>query len=114
MSDNETQRALGRIEGFNAQILEKLDRLSVELGDHRNDDQRNFSSVRKLLDEKISDQNKTREAHLIVQDKKLDQLKQEQDRAKGAGWVIIGLLSALATFLGTAVIAALSGHIRIS
>ncbi len=109
---DEVQRALGRIEGANAQILEKLEKLSQELGDHRNDDQRSFSSVRKLIGDKITEQETARATLLGQQDIKLDRLKQDQDRAKGAGWVIIGLLGALATFLGGAVIAALGGHIR--
>lgn len=109
---DEVQRALGRIEGTLGEILKAQGRLSTELGDHRNDDQRSFSSVRKLIADKITEQDTAREAHLSQQDKKLDHLKQDQDRAKGAGWVIIGLLGALATFLGGAVIAALGGHIK--
>jgi hypothetical protein len=111
MSDD-VQRALGRIEGTQGEILKKLEKLSGELGDHRNDDQRSFSSVRSLIDRKISDQDDAREAHFAQQDTKLDALKQQQDRARGAGWVILGLLSALATFAGGAVIAATGGHIR--
>jgi hypothetical protein len=113
MSDpEEVQRALGRIEGTQGEILRKLNSLSNELGDHRNDDQRNFSSVRNLIDRKITEQVTLRENHLNDQDQKLEQLKQDQDRAKGAGKVILGLLGALATFVGGAVIAASGGHIR--
>lgn len=110
--DSELQRALGRIEGAQNQILVKLDKLYIEFGDHKNEDQRNFSSIRALLDRKLEEQNLLRETHLSEQDVKLDQLKQDADRAKGAGWVILGLLASLATFLGASVIAALSGHIR--
>ncbi len=111
MSDD-VQRALGRIEGTQGEILKKLEQFSGELGDHRNDDQRSFSSLRKLIADRIAEQDTLRENHLSKQDDKLDKLKQEQDRERGAGWVILGLLSALATFVGGAVIAATGGHIR--
>lgn len=109
MSDpEEVQRALGRIEGTLGEILRKQNSISTELGDHRNDDQRNFSSLRNLIDRKITEQVTLRGE----QDEKLEALKQDQDRAKGAGKVILGLLGALATFVGGAVIAASGGHIR--
>lgn len=112
MSEDNVQRALGRIEGAQAQILAKLDSMTEDLGNHKNDDQKNFSSIRALFFTKLDEQNVTREAHLGAQDKKLDALKQDSDRAKGAGWVILGLMGALATFVGGAVIAALSGWIK--
>jgi hypothetical protein len=49
MSDENVQRALGRIEGTQTQILEMLDKLSESFGEHKNEDQRNFSSVRALF-----------------------------------------------------------------
>lgn len=111
MSDD-VQRALGRIEGTQGEILKKLDSMQGDLGQHKNEDQKNFSSIRALFFAKLDEQNTTREAHLGAQDKKLDALKTDSDRAKGAGWVILGLLGALATFVGGAVIAALSGWIK--
>lgn len=114
MSDEvNVQRALGRIEGQQAQILEKLDRLADDFGQHKQDDQRNFSSVRTLFFTKLDEQNTVREKHLGEQDEKLDGLKQDADRAKGAGWAILGLLGGLATFVGGAVLAVLSGFINV-
>lgn len=112
-TDENVQRALGRIEGTQAQILAKLDRMVEDLGAHKNEDQKNFSSVRALFFTKLDEQNVTREAHLGAQDKKLDMLKQDADRAKGAGWAILGLLGGVATFIGGAVISVLSGWVHI-
>ena len=110
---DEVQRSLGRIEGTQTQILQKLEALETSFGDHRNDDQKNFSEVRSLVYTKFNQQEELRETHLSAQDKNIAALKRDSDRAKGAGWVILGLLSALATFLGGVVIAALSGHINL-
>lgn len=109
MSDENVQRALGRIEGTQTQILQALKDLTESFGEHKNEDQRNFSSVRNLVYTEMKKNDETREKHLSEQDEKLDGLKQDADRAKGAGWVILGLLGALATFVGGAVIAVLSG-----
>lgn len=111
--DENTQRALGRIEGTQTQILAKLDRLAADFGEHKHEDQKNFSSIRVMIDRKIEEQNDVRETHLDEQDTKLAVLKQDADRAKGAGWVILSLLGALATFVGGAVIAATTGLINI-
>lgn len=120
VSDSETQRALGRIEGTQSQILKKLEELTNGFGDHKNEDQKNFSSVRRLVfDQKdeilanIKDGNADREIHLNEQDTKLDALKQDADRAKGAGWVILGILGGIATFIGGSVIAVIAGIIKI-
>jgi hypothetical protein len=110
---DDVQRALGRIEGTQSQILAELKSLRSDFCEHKNDDQRNFSGVRKLFFEKLEEQNKTRENHLGEQDRKLDALKQDSDRAKGAGWVILGLLGGLATFVGGAVLAVISGWIKV-
>ncbi len=107
------QRSMGRIEGTQAQIIAKLDAMIINHINHENDDRKNFSSVRTLLETKMAEQNNMRESHLELQDKKLALLQQAQDRARGAGWVIIGLLGAVATFLGGAVIAAIDGHIKV-
>lgn len=110
--DNDVQRSLGRIEGTQSQILQKLVALEASFGDHRNDDQKNFSEVRRLVYDKFAEQETLREDHLGKQDENIEKLKRDSDRAKGAGWVILGLLGALATFVGSAVIAALSGYIK--
>lgn len=108
----EIQRSMGRIEGTQAQIIAKLDAMIISHITHEDDDRRNFTALRTMFDNRLSEQNTLRESHLGAQDVKLDLLKQDQDRARGAGWMILGLLGALATFVGGAVIAATGGHIR--
>jgi hypothetical protein len=113
MPDENVQRALGRIEGTQAQILAKLDRLSKDFGDHKNDDQKNFSSVRALFFSKIDEQNVLRERHLGEQDQKLDALKEDSDRAMGAGVVILWMLGGLATAGGAAALAIWTGWVNL-
>lgn len=119
MENNIVQRALGRIEGTQTQILAELKNLRENFGDHKNEDQKNFSSVRRLVADQqeairkaFDAQAVARNQHLNEQDVKLDALKQDSDRAKGAGYVIIAIIGALATFVGGAVIAVLSGWIK--
>ncbi len=117
---DEVQRSLGRIEGAQAQILAEMQKLRSDFGDHKNDDQVSFSAVRALvftqrdeLRKQFEENDRSRNQHLNEQDIKLDAIKQDSDRAKGAGWVILSLLAALATFVGGAVIAVLSGWVKI-
>lgn len=114
--DDRVQRSLGRIEGMQGQILTELKAMRDDLGAHKNEDQRNFSAVRQLVYTKFDEQSVERNTHLAAQDEKLDGLKRDADRAKGAGVVIISILSilgTLATFVGTAVIAAITGHLKL-
>lgn len=113
MQDADTQRSLGRIEGTQDQILAELKQLRSDFGDHKNDDQRNFSSLRSLVYDKNREQNEARELHLSEQDKAIGQLKQDSDRARGAGWAIISILGAFATFIGGAVLAVVQGWIKV-
>lgn len=113
MGDIVLERALGRIEGTQAQILLELRQLRNDFGEHKNEDQKNFSSVRNLVYGELKKQDIEREAHLAEQDKKLDALKEDSDRAKGAGWAILGLLGGLATFVGGAVLSVVEGWIKI-
>lgn len=111
MSDGEVQRSLGRIEGTQEQILAELKTMREDFGAHKNEDQRNFSSLRKLFFEKLEEQDETREKHLAAQDAVLAELKTDSDRAKGAGWVILGLLGGLASLVGSAVLAVVKGWV---
>lgn len=99
--EKDLQRAVGRIEGQLGEITNKLNAMIVNHIQHEDDDRRDFGDLRSLLSNNIAQQ-----------DKKISAVKEDQDRAKGAGWVILGLLGALATFVGGAVIAATGGHIR--
>lgn len=119
-SDADMQRSLGRIEGTQSQILSELRRLGENFSEHKNEDQKNFSSVRAMVYEHrnevkaiLDTQSAEREAHLDAQDVKLSGLKTDSDKAKGAGYVIIGIMGALATFVGTAVIAAFTGWVHL-
>jgi hypothetical protein len=100
----DVQRALGRIEGKH---------LSDDFNDHKNDDQKNFSSIRVMMDRRMGESNTSREAHLKTQDVKLDALKETQDKARGAGWVILGIMSALAASVGGLVMSIISGHLKV-
>lgn len=117
--DQGVQRSLGRIEGDIRQILTELKNIRDDFGDHKNDDQKNFSLARTSNDQLRADMlagfsnaDNARGQHLGEQDVRLERIERDANRAKGAGWVILGLLGSLATFLGAAVIAALSGHIK--
>jgi hypothetical protein len=109
----DVQRALGRIEGKQELILGKLNDLSDDFNDHKNDDQKNFSSIRVMMDRRMGESNTSREAHLKTQDVKLDALKETQDKARGAGWVILGIMSALAASVGGLVMSIISGHLKV-
>lgn len=105
---DEIQRSLGRIEGALESMSAKLDAVRGDLGDHKADDQRNFSSLRNTMRAQFDANEQARNQHLNEQDHKLDALKQANDFAKGAGWVVLSVI----TFLGAAVLAALSGWIK--
>jgi hypothetical protein len=47
-----------------------------------------------------------------MQDVRLERIERDSNRAKGAGWVILGLLSSFAVWFGGTVYAALSGHVK--
>lgn len=94
-TNDEIQRSLGRIES-------SIERLINDFGDHRNDDQRNFSALR--LD--INAERAARQGSVA-------DLKQDNDRARGAGWVILGILAALATVVGGCVIAVFAGWVKV-
>ena len=97
MSLNEIQRALGNLDGKMDQMLREQERVSKELLAHKGEDRENFQIIG---------------SRFGVLAMEISGMKQDQDRAKGAGWVIIGLLGSVAAFIGSAVIAALSGHIK--
>jgi hypothetical protein len=81
--DIEVQRSLGRIEGVQEQILNEL----------------------KATRESLA-------AHIASDAKEFNALKADRDRAKGAGWVILGMLGSLAAFVGSAVVAVLGGWLK--
>jgi len=130
MSESNTDRVLGDIQGTQRQILTEIERFREDFREHKIDDQEHFSALNDKLQVQASsvrtalvEQARTVQEALTAraekeddragkQDEKLAAIKEDADRAKGAGWVILGLLGALATFVGGAVIAALSGWLQ--
>jgi len=110
---DEVQRSLGRIEGTQTRILDELTKLRDDFGAHKADDQRNFSSLRVDMKSQFEANDRARNEHLTEQDTKLDIIQRDSDRAKGAGWAILGIMGLLASLVGGAVMAALSGWIKI-
>src|SRR5665213_3036235 len=111
MPDLEVQRSLGRIEGDIAQLLREFANHRIEFALHQKQDLQSLEVLAKTLAQQrdamgigFKEQEKARNQHLNEQDVKLDILKEDSAKAKGAGWVILGLLGSLATFLGAAVI----------
>jgi len=98
----DVQRALGRIEGKQSQILDELQNLRSDFSAHKADDLENFSKVRGL----VFQQRDVGAAQVKL-------LSDQRERVKGAGAVILAMLGALATFVGSAVIAVLSGAIKL-
>lgn len=99
MSSDEVQRSLGRVEGLLESILKKMEDFEKNLGDHKNDDQKVFSSIRLQLNELA-----LANAGLQGQD----------DNIRTIGKYILGIFGGLAMLLGSAIVAALTGHIRIT
>jgi hypothetical protein len=116
----EIQRSLGRIETAQLEAREEFRRglkdLKAEFASHKQDDQKAFSSIRVALTEQRSE----REGHLNEQDKKLgalavvnERLQVQDENTKTIGKWIIGAFGSLALLLGSAAVAAFSGHIKI-
>jgi hypothetical protein len=75
----DVRQALGRIEGAQGQILASMTDLASAFAAHKAEDQKNF-----------------------------DALRQDSDRAKGASWVILGVLGVAVTLLGAVFLPLLS------
>lgn len=124
MSDNvlmQIQRSLGRIESEQAamrrDIQTNVDMLRSEFGSHKDDDLRNFSAIRIAIQE----EGQRREDHLHDQDKKLSaietlgsNLQLQDENTRAIGKYIIAFIGSVTLLVGTAVIAALRGHIHIN
>ena len=117
---HEVQRALGRIEGrleeLQGEVRTGLKDIRQEFSLHKNDDQKNFSSLRNSLKESSI----IREQHLATQDAKLEEialanqdLKTQNEAAKALGKYVLGIFGAAAAIAGTAVFGLFKGHINI-
>lgn len=105
----EIQRSLGRIEGEQKATRKEMERgfqsLRDDLGDHKNDDQRSFSSIRVSLRE--------HDERLGVIAVANTRLQEQDENTKTIGKWVIGAFGSFVAMLGTAVVAALTGHIKI-
>ena len=91
----ELQRSLGQMEGSMKQFLS-------ELQTHRDEARKNFDDLERLIKEEV-------EARI----KSVGALKQDNDRARGAGWAILAILGTLASIVGGCVIAVVGGWIKV-
>lgn len=128
---DDVQRALGRIEGTQVQILAMLKSVDDRFAEHVQADQVNFSSVRSLvytqrdeLKAQFSEQDRmrnsqfeaqavARDAHLGEQDAKLDGLIAQRNVQKGVGIAIVSISGALLTIIGSSVLALVEGWIKL-
>lgn len=116
----EIQRALGRVEqgqkSLRDDIVNGLRDLKNEFSEHKNDDQRNFSDLNVTLREEVSKRD-TLLGSMGGEIGKLaianGKLQTQDENTKTIGKWIIGVFTSLFLLVGSAVIAALSGHIKI-
>lgn len=88
---DDVQRSLGRIEGTQQQILNAISGLQTEFAAHKLEDEQRF----------------------VAYGKTVTDLAQDNNRAKGVGYVILALVSAGATALGTSFYAAISNWFKL-
>jgi hypothetical protein len=109
MSENSTLeliRALGRVEGMQNQILSSVNSLQTKFGDHINEDQKAFSSMRTtitdqraILESQFEKQSNERNYRLDAQDKKLDEIYSYIQWAKGFAYPLAGLIGLIGLVL---------------
>lgn len=116
----EIQRTLGRLEsgqvGMREDFNNGLRALKDEFSSHKNDDQANFSSIRVAMKE----EGEKYDGHMGAVVGKVQELaiangklQTQDENTKTIGKYIIGVFGSLVLMVGSAVIAALSGHIKI-
>lgn len=111
MVDGESfSRSLGRLEGMAEAILKRMDSLDVGFAAHKEDDQRNFSSLRLL----IQTTRKEIDEHLSTQDVANERLKAQDENTRAVGKWILTVFAGLATLVGSAVVAALTHHLTLN
>lgn len=116
MSNDEVQRSLGRIEGAQNQILSELAKFRVDFGDHLNADQAGFSAARTMITaqreevrQQFEENDARRDKRFAEQDVKIDKLQAAVNRAKGAIWVIMGLVTTFGTIVAGVAVAVITG-----
>lgn len=109
---SEVQRALGRVEGAQEELLNKMNAIIESFVRHEESDRVEFSASRAALASAMRDLNAAREAQFAGLQASIDELKADRAFAKGAGWVIVAILGACVTFIGSAVVGVLRGTIK--
>lgn len=119
MPENEIQRALGRIEGTQDRLLSEFEQFRKAMTEHMDMDKVQFeilhsriTELRKYSESRFVDQTDDRARHLGEQDIKLDALKEKQDKAMGAGWVIMGILGMCVACIGAMALAIFERWLR--
>ncbi len=90
------QRALGRIEGSQQQLLDEFKRFHAEFIQHVVDDKHGFESTYRRMDEQISERNKM----LSDQAKKIEELSEAKSKMQGIQYVVFSASWLLASLLG--------------
>ncbi len=120
-------RAIGRIEGQqknidgqNKQIIDKLNAIIVDAFNHMQDDKRDFAQIRELIDKRVEKERDESDADRAGQDtviadlcERVAALEKQNAKEQGIGVVVLALLAALASGIGTIVLSLFTGHITV-
>jgi len=123
----EIQRSLGRIEGTQIRTLSELKATREDLGNHKNEDQKNFSLVRLSVAEQKNEliaqferSAVERDKHLTAQDvtlaeqkKSLAGLNDLKNTARGIGIAVMAMLTFCATVIGGSLVLVIGGWIKV-
>lgn len=106
MPADDVQRSLGRIEGelkrLGEQVLGEMRNMRHDFDGHKKDDQANFEAIKSMLTAKTD-----------AQDGRITNLKSDNDRARGAAWVILGILSLLSAGTITMLVSLIAGWVKV-
>jgi hypothetical protein len=104
-------RAIGRIEGQNKEVINKLNAMILDMIRHQTDDRVDFQAIRDLVEAKLDKQREDSDGANALLATRIADLEKQNEREKGAGWVIVSLIGASVSALGTMAWAIFSGHI---
>lgn len=113
------RESLRKIEQLQQDIRVELAALRTSVNNHVEQDRgsfeiigKTFISVSEDITKRLETQDQKRKNWFNALDAKVEQMRREGDRAKGAGWVILGLLGAVATVLGGVAISVIDGLLK--
>ena len=107
----ELYRAIGRIEGQNKEVINKLNAVILDMIRHQDDDRRDFRAIRELVETRMVKQREESDGADTALADRISDLEKQNEREKGAGWVILSLIGATVSALGTMAWAVFSGHV---